>query len=895
MEYFKNTPDEILASIKASEAKEARGSLKVFFGMAPGVGKTYAMLEAAQLELKKGTNILVGVVETHGREDTQRILDGMPLLPRKKIQYRGVDLSEFDLEEALERKPQLILVDELAHTNIPDSRHAKRYQDVEELLAHGIDVYTTLNVQHLESRADAVASITGAIVRETVPDSILTNADYIQLVDLTPAQLITRLKEGKVYLPDRAQAAAANFFQESNLAALRELALRMTAEWVDHELSFIRRDSGNREIWRHGTRLMVAVGPSPFSTRLVRWTRRMAYAMDSPWIALSIETGNPLPPDARARLDQNLELARSLGAEVIVMPGSDISEALLRVAHLHNVSQIVVGKPRELPILGFLHRTTLVDKLIRACGEIDIYVVPAETGSTQPSWRTPQKHPHSGRESIALFATMAGVTLMGLALSPMLDYFAPAFFYLAAVVVLSLFVRPFLVFISALSSALLWDLLFITPKYTLRIERTEDILMCLSFFVIAFTIGHLTAKMRTQERNEHARMDRTSALFLFTREVSAARHTEEMLDKAQEQIARLMNAPVAMMLPDAPLGHLSQHPHNSSYEMNEKEMGVADWSYKNSRCAGRFTQTLPGSSGFYLPILSGARCLGVIGVMPHAEATLGVADRNLLENMATQLALSLERVELETLRSRTMVMAESEKLNRTLLDSVSHEFKTPLAVIEGLTEKFARGFEPQKGEDQEENLRLCTEMAEATHRLRRLVKNLLDVSRLESGALQTKLDWCDWSDVIDCALEATREARQGHQTAIHLPEDFPLILADFSLMEQVVVNLLLNACIHTPTGTRIRIEGSLDKSGENIYLDVCDEGPGIPEEIQKRLFERFRSTRTGGCGLGLSIVKGFVEAQQGTVELLPSPRGAQFRLTMPRKSHCRIPIEESDT
>lgn len=880
MDDFKDTPDAILARVKAQEAKEGRGCLKVFFGMAPGVGKTYAMLEAARTELDKGKDVLVGVVETHGRNDTQAVLDGLPVLPRKMIEYRGIALDEFDLEEALNRHPRLILVDELAHTNAPGSRHSKRYQDVEELLAHGIDVYTTLNVQHLESRADTVASITGAAVRETVPDSILTSADSIQLVDLSPTQLLSRLKEGKVYMPDRASAAAQNFFKESNLTALRELALRMTAEWVDHELSFIRSDSGNRDIWRHGTRLMVAVGPSPFSTSLVRWTRRMAYALNAPWIALAVETSSPLDPASRARLDKNLDLARSLGAEVIVMPGDDIAEALLRVAHLHNVSQIVVGKPRALPLLGFIHRPTLVDKLVRECGKIDIYVVPAEEEGTQPAWRSGRKSAASGIEWLTMLATIGGVTLLGLLLMPMLDYFAPSFFYLMAVVGLAFFVRSTLVFLAALLSAVLWDLLFIAPKFTLVIARTEDVMMCLSFFVIALTIGHLTSKLREKERSEHARVDRTSALFLFMRDVSDSRNTEEMLDKAQERIFRLMNAPTALLMPRGESTCVRMRSYIGRYDANVKELGVADWCYKNRQCAGRFTQTLPGADGFYLPMVSGDKCLGVIGVMAHKEALLSVADRNLLESMAAQLALSLEREELEILRSRTLVMEESEKLNRSLLDSVSHEFKTPLAVIKGVTERMAHLCE-KSDPPQDEQLRLCSEMGEASRRLSGLVKNLLDMSRLESGNLQAKLDWCDWNDVIVAALEATKAARSGHRVNILLADDFPLFKADFLLMEQVLVNLLLNACIHTPEGTKITVNGSVDAIAGKIYLDVVDDGPGIPDDMKPILFDRFRSTRTGGCGLGLSIVKGFVEAQQGKVALLPSDKGAHFRISMP--------------
>ena len=380
--------DRILASIRREESRPGRGLLKIFFGMAPGVGKTYAMLEAAIQAAGKGVQVMIGVAESHGREDTMRLIGRLPRLPMKKMAYRGVQMEEFDLEEALRVKPQLILVDELAHTNVPGMRHRKRYQDVEDLLAAGIDVYTTLNVQHLESRSDTVHDITAAPVQETVPDSVLAEADCIQLVDITPEQLRTRLQEGKVYSAPQASAALNHFFKESNLTALRELALRIMAEKVDHELTEVRTISGDRSIWRSGERLMVAVGPSPFSARLVRWTRRMAYALNAPWIALSVDTGVPLSPEQQQRLDANLELARRLGAEVIVMPGSDLAETLLRMAFLRNVSQIVVGKPQEAYLWGLVRPMSLVDKLVKGSDQIDIYVVPAAPGPVRNRWKS---------------------------------------------------------------------------------------------------------------------------------------------------------------------------------------------------------------------------------------------------------------------------------------------------------------------------------------------------------------------------------------------------------------------------------------------------------------------------------------------------------------------------
>lgn len=681
--------DRILASIRREEARPGRGLLKIFFGMAPGVGKTCAMLEAAIQAADKGVQVIIGVAESHGREDTMRLIGRLPRLPMKKMVYRGVEMEEFDLEEALRVKPQLILVDELAHTNVPGMRHRKRYQDVEDLLAAGIDVYTTLNVQHLESRSDTVHDITAAPVQETVPDSVLAEADCIQLVDITPDQLRTRLREGKVYSAPQASAALDHFFKESNLTALRELALRIVAEKVDHELTEVRTISGDRSIWRSGERLMVAVGPSPFSARLVRWTRRMAYALNAPWIALSVDTGVPLPPEQQQRLDANLELARRLGAEVIVMPGSDLAETLLRMAFLRNVSQIVVGKPQESYLWGLVRPISLVDKLVKGSDQIDIYVVPAASGPGRNRWKSwHRKTEKDGRDYWLAAGVTAAVTGVGLLVSAFTGYFAPGFLYLAGVVGLGFFIRSrWAMLLAAALSVLLWNLLFIPPVMTFKIERLEDALMCFFFFLVALSTGRLTSRLRIREREEYG------------------------------------------------------------------------------------------------------------------------------------------------------------------------------------------------------------EILLAARRLRRLVKNLLDVSRLESGALKPKLDWCDLGDVIEGALAATREARRNHPVSVSLPPDYPLVKADFSLMEQVLVNLLLNACVHTPEGTSVTLQGGTDSARGQVWLDIHDMGPGIPPERAETIFERFRTTRPGGLGLGLPIVRGFMEAQRGAVSLVPVSAGTCFRLVLPLVEHDSVPEE----
>lgn len=880
--------DRILASIRREESRSGRGLLKIFFGMAPGVGKTYAMLEAAIQAADKGVEVIIGVAESHGREDTMRLIGRLPRLPMKKTVYRGVEMEEFDLEEALRLKPRLILIDELAHTNVPGLRHKKRYQDVEELLAAGIDVYTTLNVQHLESRADTVHDITAAPVQETVPDSVLAEADCIQLVDIAPDQLRARLREGKVYGAPQASAALDNFFKESNLMALRELALRIMAEKVDHELTEVRTISGDHSIWRSGERLMVAVGPSPFSARLVRWTRRMAYALNAPWIALSVDTGAPLSPEQQQRLDANLELARRLGAEVIVMPGSDLAETLLRMAFLRNVSQIVVGKPQETYLWGLVRPMSLVDKLVKGSDQIDIYVVPAAPGPGRNRWRSWHREAgRCGRDYWLAAGVTAAVTGIGLLIASFTGYFAPGFLYLAGVVGLGFFIRSrWAMLMAAALSALLWNLLFIPPVMTFKIERLEDALMCLFFFLVALSTGRLTSRLRIREQEEREREKKTNALFLYSRAIASAADAPSLISVALGQMSQIMGVLMAAMTPGKGTRGLELWESGGAFPMDDKEWSVAAWCLEHRRPAGRFTDTLPVAEGFYLPMMSGEHCMGVLGVRAEGKDRLTAGQKDLLESMGAQLAMALEREELRAERMRARLMEESEKLHRSLLDSVSHEFKTPLAVIEGGCEKLAVSTASAPEEREE-----YAEILLAARRLRRLVKNLLDVSRLESGALKPKLDWCDLGDVIEGAMAATREARRDHSVSVALPPDYPLVKADFSLMEQVLVNLLLNACVHTPGGTPVTLKGGIDSVRGQVWLDVHDLGPGIPAEQAENVFERFRTTRVGGLGLGLSIVRGFMEVQGGSVSLVPVSSGTCFRLTLPLVEHGEVPEE----
>ena len=871
-------PDALLASLKREEDRARRGRLKVFFGMCPGVGKTFAMLRAAQQELRDGTDLVVGLVETHRRAETEALLAGLPIIPRKEIAHRDVRLTEMDLEAILARQPRLVLVDEFAHTNAPGSRHPKRYQDVVELLDAGIDVFTTLNVQHLESRADAVRQITGVNVQETLPDSVFELADQIELIDLPPEALLERLKEGKVYLGDRAAAAAEGFFKDMHLTALRELALRFVAERVDKRLRELRATGPLQTVWRSGERLLVAVGPSPSSTQLVRWTRRMAAAQGASWVAVSVESSRPLDAEGLRRLEQNLTLARELGAEVVVTHDEDVAAALVRVALQNNATQIVVGKslrPRWLDLIG---GGNLVDRLLQISGPIDIYVVPAERSAEKAfawlDWRPAAPSP--AREYAETLGGLVALTVAFWFLVPLTGYLSIGMLYLLAVIALSLRVGRGPVLVAGVVSALTWDFLFIPPVFTFYIGKFEDGVMFGTYFIVALIAGHLTARIRAQERHERLREDRATALFHLTQGLSAARTLDEGVFAALRQADALFGAQTALLTDDGG-GGLAPH-FAGSFTMSEKEAGVADWAWRNRRKAGRFTDTLPSSEGFHVPLVREDQAVGVLVVSVPPATTLSLAQRDLIEGFAAQIALLVEREQLRAVGEREKLLAESDKLHRALFDSVSHELRTPLAVITAAVENMSAA-------TAETRATLVAEARAAAHRLNRLVGNLLDQTRLESGALRPRLDWCDVRDLVNAATEGVRDALAGHPFEVVVPEDMPPVRADFSLTEQALANLLLNAVLHTPAGTPVLLAAGLERGGSRVFFTVADRGPGFPVEMRERLFKKFQrgdAARAGGLGLGLSIVRGFVAAQGGEIVVGENPGGgAVFTIYLP--------------
>lgn len=870
-------PDALLAAIQSDVARKKRGRLKVFLGMCPGVGKTYAMLEAAQRELKSGRDIVIGYVETHGRKETDALISGLPLIPRKTTRHRDVVLADMDLDAVLARRPQLALVDELAHTNVPGSRHPKRWQDVNELLDAGVDIFTTLNVQHIESRAGTVGQITGAEIRETVPDSVLDDAE-LELVDLPPADLMARLQQGKVYIPERAASAAQNFFREANLTALRELSLRLVADHVGVETQALHRTQAGADAWKTGHRLLVAVSASPFSESLIRWTRRMADSLHCPWLAVHVESSR-LPDEAgQARLEKNLSLARTLGAEVIDTADENLARGLLRVARQNNVSQIIVGKPAAANFIEWFRSAKLLRQLTRDSGDIDLQVVRAEkSGNAQKPARWKWRPASGGKQYAVAIAVLIGVGLFNVLLAQFTGPRVPGFVFLFSVVLLGLFLGRGPVLFAGAASALVWNYFFLPPRFTFAITSTEDGCLFGLYFVVAIVLGQLVARIRAQELSERHREERATALYQLTSEFAQAGSRDEIVWQLVAGISRVFQANAAIVLPVK--NSLAAHP-DSSLPLAEKELRVAEWAFHNRQAAGRFTDNLPGASALHLPLMTERAIIGVLSVNLPGK-TLPLARRNLLEAYARQAALVLDRVALRAAGEQSKLVAESERLSNALLNSISHELRTPLAAITSATGALAETKTKDGGFDR----KMVAEIQEASARLNRLVGNLLDVTRLDSGHVRPKLDWCDVNDLLATTVRSLDRELAGHTVKVEIEGKIPLARLDFALMQQALANLLLNAANHTPPGTQILLQARQEQA--SLILNVSDNGPGLPPEFLPRIFDKFfraPNAPTGGSGLGLAIVKGFVEAHGGQISAANRPSGgAVFTIRIPQK------------
>ncbi len=889
MNQFRPDPDDLLAVVQKAEARQQRGKLKIFFGMAAGVGKTYAMLEAARQLKDEGQDVVIGCVETHKRAETEALLEGLEIIPRQKVEYRGTLLEEMDTDAILARKPQWVLVDELAHTNVPGVRHVKRYQDVMELLQAGINVYTTVNVQHFESRADAVRQITGITVHETVPDSILDLADEIELIDLSPEELRKRLAEGKVYTSERIETAVNNFFRVGNLTALREMALRLTAERVDHQLQDYMSVKQIAGPWKSGERLMVAVGPSPFSERLIRWTRRMAYNLEAPWIAAYIETPESPTQVQKEQLAANLALARDLGGEIVVMVGGEVGEALLRVARQRNVTQIVVGKPLRHALHDFLRGGSLVDHLIRSSGDIDIYVVTGDKSESETRSRLPRPIQHSrwSLYALALFI-VAAVTVFSLLIVPVIGYQAVGLVELLTVLLIAIYIGRGPALLAAITSALSWNFLFINPRFTLTISEPEDLILFALYFAIAIFTGNLTARLRTQERQARYNAERTLALYTLAHEIASAVNMEDVLRTAVTQIGRGFDAEVAVLLPEN--GKLSQQAHSSStLQLDAKDFSVALWTFDKGKPAGRYTETLPSASAQFFPLTTSNHTIGVIGIRTRQNERLSFDQEALLETFINQVALVIERELLDEAAEQSAMLRESERLYTTLLNSISHELRTPMAVIKGMSDVILG-----QPADRPPPRRMLETLSRNVDILDRMIVELLDISEMSATAFSIRHDPINLEELLWNVVNGmTPEVKRAQLDVSVMARDTAKlqVMGDDQRLRWALGHLLQNSIRYTEAGGHIIITASL-ADNEHATIQVVDTGVGIAKKDLPHIFDRFYRgeprTASGklldprGLGQGLFVARTVTESHGGYLSVKSEVgHGSIFTMVMP--------------
>jgi two-component system sensor histidine kinase KdpD len=876
-------PDQLLRHIVEEERRASRGKLVIFFGAAPGVGKTYAMLEAARTERDLKRDVVIGVVETHGRYDTGALVIGLELLPRRKVTDRSVTLEEFDIDAALARKPGLILIDELAHTNAPGSRHEKRWQDVEELLDGGIDVYTTLNVQHIESLNDVVAQVTGVVVRETIPDKVLDEAAEVRLIDLPPDELLERMTEGKVYIPEKAERAVENFFRKGNLIALRELALRSTAERVDAQMRTYRTAHGIQGVWTTAERVLVCVSPSPSSARLVRAARRMAASLHAGCIAAYVETPAALrmSEGARQRLADNLRLAEQLGAEAVTLKGESAAEETVRYARTRNVTKIVLGKPTH-PRWRDLVRTSFLEEIVRSSGDIDVYVISgAETGLARAP--TPQRKTSARPVSYAASAAAAiAATLVAWALFGRRQLADVVMVYLLGIILVSLRFGYGPSVCAAVLSVLMLDFFFVPPYLSFSVADFQHVVMFAVMFVVAVVISNLTQRVRLQADAARYRERRTATLYSMSRELAATRAARNLAAVAVGHVHEVFESKVALLL-EGPDGHLENVASgDSALVLDEKEQGVADWVWSRDKPAGLGTDTLPSARALYSPLHGAQGRVGVLGVMPNEPRRFSDAEqRALLDVFANQIASALERARLAEQAQQAHVQVEAERLRSSLLSSVSHDLRTPLSVITGAASVLVESdstLHPEARRD------LAQQIQEEAQRLNRLVRNLLDMTRLAAGAVQITKEWQPIEEVVGAALGRLEDQLRGRSVTTHLPPDLPLVPIDGMLVEQLLINLLENAVKYSPHASPIVIAAHPEK--DDLLVEVGDRGPGVPPESAQKIFEKFfrlpRERQGGGAGLGLAICRAIVEAHGGRIWVdLREGGGAAFRFTLP--------------
>ncbi len=869
------SPDALLETAQQG----ARGRLKVFLGAAPGVGKTFEMLSAARARNLEGVDVVVGVVETHGRRETEALLDGMEIIPRRPVDYRGRTLAEIDLDALLARRPQLALVDELAHTNAPGSRHPKRYMDVDELIAAGIDVYTTLNVQHVESLNDVIAQITRIRVRETVPDSIIDKADDIELIDLTPEDLIQRLRDGKVYVPHQAERAIRHYFSPGNLTALRELALRRTAQRVDEQMVRYMQAHAIPGPWAAGERILACVGSGATGTDVVRHAKRMADSLKAPWSAVHVETGRDLnlSEAERDRIAEAMRLAERLGAETVTLPGQDVADTIAEYARANNVTHIIIVQQPQAWWRELFYGS-LAQQLIRKSGGAGVHVLGRNREASKPrEFAVPTGEARAYLGSLVFVAVSLGGALL---LHQRLGVASVAMAFLTAVLVSAVVYGLWPALFASFASVLAYNFFFLPPLYTFTIADPENVAALFFFGVTAVIASNLTARVRAQAIVARQRARTTEELYQFSRKLAGAANLDDLLWATVHQIALMLKVRVVILLPeDGRVAVRAGFPPEDT--LDDADLAAAKWSWERNRAAGRGSDTLPGAKRLFMPMNTGRGAVGVVGIDSDEPGPILTPDQHrLLDALADQAALAIERVNLVEDVESARLIAETDRLRAALLTSISHDLRTPLASILGSATSLSEAMDASTRLDLIHNIR------DEAERLNRFIGNLLDMTRLESGPLRLRTGAIELSDAIGSALRRASKILAEHSTQMVLQPDLPMLDLDEVLFEQVLFNLLDNASKYAPAGSLVTIKAWQD--GGNVVVQVLDEGPGIPAADLDHVFDKFyrvggADRRRAGTGLGLAICRGFVEAMHGSIVATnrTDRSGAVFTLTLP--------------
>ncbi|WP_088226743.1 sensor histidine kinase KdpD [Desulfosporosinus sp. FKB] len=857
-----------------------QGKLTVFLGAAAGVGKTYAMLEAARERLTEGVDVVIGFAETHGQAETEALLKGIPIIAKTQ-DYLGNHSEEVDLDVLLAHRPQLVVVDELAHTNIPGLRHKKRYQDVEELLVSGIDVYTTLNIQHLESLNDVVAQITGVTVKETVPDRILEMASQIQMVDITPDELIQRLKEGKVYVPGEAAEAIQKFFRPGNINALREMSLRYTAKRVDCQMESYMRNHGIAGPWPSGEKVMVCVSGNPFSVKLIRTAKRMAARQNSEWLAVHVVLpgGPPQNEAEKDSIEQNLRIAEKLGAEIVTPHGDDIVEELLTLARKRNVSQVIIGKPERTRFQELLHGS-IVDKVIRKNHGISVHVISGrkEVSERELKLKTIETDESSSKRHISprwpwatapYLMSIVMMTALTVAVAPIESFLGPVnipMLYLLPVLLIAARWGKLPAVITAGIGVVIFDYFFVPPFYTFTVYDFRYVISFVILIFAGFVTGTLSGRLTDQINYSRQREQQASALYSLSRDLTAVDKLERVLDSIARKIGETLDGQVVILLPDERNNLVMRQSSTTDHFMTESEMTAANWVYERGQKAGKGTETLGSAKGLYLPLVTEQGTQGVLGICFFQEKEIVNPQQiRFLDAFAGLAALAINRIKLADEARQAHALAESERLRTALFNSLSHDLRTPLSSIigaaTGLLEDHDSVYSPDARND------LLQTILQGAERMNRFVNNLLDMARLESGMLKLHKDWCDIQDIIGVAINRLDIVLAKRFLDIKIPAGLPLVQADYALIEQVLVNLLDNAVKYSDPASKILIY--VKQVGKTLEIAVANRGNPIPETDLSKVFDKFyrlsSPLQVSGSGLGLSICKGIIEAHNGDI------------------------------